>query len=159
MMHISNAADVKKFLTSDELKQLLAVDSSKVFSELWPDWRSGQREYADSSVGIQKLGVVLLETPLLDFEEPEESTKVEVVKLYGNHDLPFRVIGQCYYVDVYDQSSETVLQHYATVGEAANYALAAHQVRSFEPARIEEHLQTLKANEKTVGTSRRSVKP
>lgn len=159
MTVISNAADVKKILAGDELKQLLAVDSSEAFSELWPDYRSGQREYADSSVGIEKLGVVLLNTPMVDFDELEESTKIEVVKLYGNHELPFRVIGECYYEDVFDQSSETVLQHFSTVGEAANYALAAHQARSFQPARIEEHLQALKAVEGAARATRRSVKP
>ncbi|WP_274644920.1 hypothetical protein [Pseudomonas serbica] len=159
MINNFDTADLKKFLSSDDLKQLLAVDSSKAFSELWPDWRSGQREYADSSVGIEKLGVVLLNTPMVDFDEPEESTKVEVVKLYGTHELPFRVIGECYYEDVFGQSSETILKHFATVVEAANYAIAAHQARSFEPARIEEHLQALKAVEGAVRATRRSVKP
>lgn len=143
MSKVSNKVDFQGLLESAELPRLVAINSSAELEQSGFGWRTGQLEYTDRSVGIHASGVVLFSTPQVDNDDPEESTYVAVVKLYGGVDLPYRVVGICSFEDVYDQSTETTLQDFRTLGEAADFALAAHELGTFDTARVQDHLQGL----------------
>lgn len=157
MTQISNSAEFQSILASEGFSKILAVNSSEDFSKSGLGWRTGQLEYVDYSSAVPVKGMTLFWTPSVDDEAKDETTHVDVVKLYGNHDLPFRVIGICSYEDTYDQATNSVLKDFATLDLAVSYALAAHQAHSFEPEAIQDHLSSQDST--TSKTSRRRVKP
>jgi hypothetical protein len=163
MTQISNAAEFQSLVANDEFSRLLAVNSEKEFAERGFGWRTGQLEHAEHPDGVRLAGVVLFRTPQRDDELKDESTHVQVVKLYGTHELPFRVIGMCTYENVFEQSSESVLKAFPTLEGAAGYAIAAHQAHSFDPEFIQGLLaapeSATEGHKLAAQPSRRSVKP
>ena len=163
MTQISNAAEFQSLVANDEFSKLLAVNSEKGFAEGGFGWRTGQLEHVVHPDGIRLAGAVLFRTPQHDDEKADESTYVRVVKLYGTHDLPFRVIGMCTFEDVYEQSTESVLKDFPTLEGAAGYAIAAHQAHSFDPEVIKGLLaapeSTTEGHKLAAHPTRRSVKP
>lgn len=83
-------------------------------------------------------GVVLFSTPQVS-DDNDTHSYLQVIKLYGDRDLPFRVIGVRIW-DEHDGVSMPVLSDMRTLAEALDYAFAGHDLDTFNHEEIQRHL-------------------
>lgn len=121
------------------MPKLLSLESEGEFESAGFGWRTGHLEYVNNE-SIEKLGVILINTPQIHDTKANEDIYLEVVKLYGNKELPFRVTGVKLFEDVYDKSETVVLKDFSSLGDAIDLAISGYEAKSVDLLEIEEHL-------------------
>lgn len=135
--------------SKNEINELLAIKSFRSILELnsyseVADAIRNSGEYYDqycANTESEDLpdGIVLFSTPQIT-DENDAHSYLQVIKLYGDRDLPFRVIGVRIW-DEHEGISMPVLSDVRTLSEALDYAFAGHDLDSFNHEEIQRHLQ------------------
>lgn len=132
MTTLQKKSDILGLIQSSSFQQLLALDSHEAFLSKAQGFREKHHEYFASKLDEEGAGISLFSTPMRGNNCGEQyGTWLNVAKLYGSPDLPFRVQAAEYVpwgVDV-DLSN---LGDYRTLGEAVDAAFLAHEQGDIE---------------------------
>ena len=150
MRTISNKSEIQDLLEIESFRKVLQIENPLEMLDARRNTRDFYDDYLikeDSEHGAD--GVVLFNTPQIS-NENDLSSYLQVIKLYGNSDLPFRVIGVTIW-DEHEGISTPILSDVRTLSEALDYAFAGHALDTFDHAEIQSHLVSMSSSAPTPG--------
>ncbi|MBI6885781.1 hypothetical protein [Pseudomonas putida] len=136
MLYVSNKGEVASLLDSQLFVKLLGIQSREQFESLTPDEAENGQYFENMwDEADQTRGVVLVSTDRGAFY----GSKVFVAKLYGEPELPYRVV----YSEVVPWGTEMdpdlVVGDFKTLGEALDMLIETHQKAKVSLNRIVEN--------------------
>lgn len=136
MITLSSKSDIHQLLESDNFLKLLQLDNAPLMLPLesWPLGYVGQY-YPDADSDEGPEGVFLFTTAQV-VSESDVQSYLQVVKLYGQPELPFRVLG----VEIWDEHDGIAISKLSdlrTLSEALDYAFTGHELQTFDHADIQ----------------------
>lgn len=141
MSELSRKEDLLDLFKSPDFVELLFINSEMEFGEKSQAFQSAHDEYYATDWDEHTSGVDLFTTPRKSIGAGDPwGTWLEVVKLYGNYECPYRVRALEYAPWGQDVESSTV-GDYQTLGQAMDVALGIHEHGSIEINVIEEDLE------------------
>ncbi|MBI6882709.1 hypothetical protein [Pseudomonas putida] len=139
MRTLQSKDEVISLLNSQSLQSILRLDT---FSEISAATRNSGEYYEQYSetgeFDDEPTGIVIFNTPQVT-DENNSSSYLQVIKLYGENDLPFRVVGVSIW-DEHEGISTPTLKDVRSLADALDYAFAAHELDTFEHDEIQQHL-------------------
>lgn len=140
MTTLSSKADIQKLLQAENFTKILLLDrpASLALSHERPALIVDEY-YPDPESDHGPSGAILFNTAQIT-NSADISSYLQVVKLYGQPELPFRVLG----VEIWDEHegiSISSLNDVRTLAEALDYAFSGHDLDTFTHADITGHLQ------------------
>lgn len=133
MITLSSKSDIKQLLEADNFLKILQLDYTTPIEARPASYV--EPYYADAESENGPDGVYLFNTPQVSSESDVQSY-LQVVKLYGQPELPFRVLG----VEIWDEHDGIAISKLSdlrTLAEALDYAFTGHELQTFDHAEIQ----------------------
>lgn len=132
MSKLNRKEDLIDLFKQPDFVDLLFINSEQEFDEKPQSFRSEHYQYHETELDEHTSGVDLFTTPRKSIAGGDPwATWLEVVKLYGDHECPFRVRALEYAPWGQDVESSNV-GDYKTLGQAMDAALNIHEHGSVE---------------------------
>lgn len=141
MSELSRKEDLLELFKKPDFVELLFINSEQEFGEKSQAFQSEHDEHYATDCDEHTSGVDLFTTPRKSIAGGDPwGTWLEVVKLYGDYECPYRVRALEYAPWGQDVESSTV-GDYQTLGQAMDIAMGVHEHGSIEINVIEEDLE------------------
>lgn len=140
MITLGNKEDIHTLFESESFTKLINLDiqlSSSGINLAKGEYFEEYFENSESEEGPD--GIILFNTPQIN-EADDRSSYLQVVKLYGQPELPFRILGVSIW-DEHEGISISTLSDVRTLSDAIDYSLAGHELDTFDHTEIHQRLQ------------------
>lgn len=141
MTTLESKSDIIALINNPVFQDLLDISSADDFVSRRYEWPNSQYEYfADPDSDVSS-GVQLFSTPSRGNNCGEGyGTWLNVVKLYGNPELAYRVLGTDHTPDGNDHNETMIVGDVRTLTEALDLAFKADELKSFYGYELEDAL-------------------